>query len=286
MIINRIGSTFQYEGITYTLGDKIVATNESEYEGLYGIIKEIRTGDDRETENDTPDMYCEFFPPFDEKEISALESRFSCLYRCPKKLDDIILDEVIMAPEMIRLITPASSTRKINGHLVVEEWIFNGECDCDSTFLLEEEQARHHLAELIHQEQTEGHISEWSSNPCFRTTTTPLFYEAWLEDSYCENHYKAYVLTQDVLMSQELFDSIGRRYVENMLRQQFAMLIEGWEELEGLTKNQIADLVASVKVPQIIQSKLKNNHALIDAYWDSISEASYELLKKHIESLK
>ena len=52
MIINRVGAQFTYEGVTYTLGDKIIATDQSEYEGLFGVIHEIRTGEDQETDND------------------------------------------------------------------------------------------------------------------------------------------------------------------------------------------------------------------------------------------
>ena len=64
MIINRIGAKYLYNGVTYTVGDQIIANSESEYEGLFGTIKEIRDGDDRETDNDTPDIHCEFLPPF------------------------------------------------------------------------------------------------------------------------------------------------------------------------------------------------------------------------------
>ena len=42
MIINRIGAEFEYEGTTYVIGAPIVGTPESEYEGLYGTITEIR----------------------------------------------------------------------------------------------------------------------------------------------------------------------------------------------------------------------------------------------------
>lgn len=62
---------------------------------------EIRSGDDCETENDTPDIYCAFDPPTSENMVLELESRFSALYGEPKTMDDIALDSVIMAPEML-----------------------------------------------------------------------------------------------------------------------------------------------------------------------------------------
>ena len=89
MIINRHGATFEHAGVTYTIGASVVGTDQSEYEGLTGYIYEVRDGADKETENETPDLYCNFDPPDDP-------------YDEPKTLEDIILDCVIMAPDMVR----------------------------------------------------------------------------------------------------------------------------------------------------------------------------------------
>ena len=101
MIINRIGAEFEYEGVTYVIGESIVGTPESEYEGLYGSITEIRDGEDKDTENETPDIYCSIEVPVIPYDVEELEERFSELYQNPKTIDDIVLDLVIMAPEMI-----------------------------------------------------------------------------------------------------------------------------------------------------------------------------------------
>ena len=53
MIIDKVGSEFIYEGVTYRIGDKVIGTNSSEYAGLNGVIFEIRDGEDKETDNDT-----------------------------------------------------------------------------------------------------------------------------------------------------------------------------------------------------------------------------------------
>lgn len=106
MIQQEIGSVFIYEGTRYVIGEPIVGTKESEYEGLVGTIFEIRDGEDKETENETPDLYCSFQAPVLPEEIERLEKIFSDLYREPKTIDDIILDWVIMAPEMVRPIQP------------------------------------------------------------------------------------------------------------------------------------------------------------------------------------
>ena len=201
MIINRIGAQFTYEGVTYTIGDKIFSNDTSDFRGLFGYIKEIRTGDDRETDNDTPDFHCYFYPPVDPKGIAELESRFSRLYRYPKKLEDIALDEVIMSPEMIQVISPAYTNRVITAFRVEESWVIKGEPGVQTTLALDEMQAKLRLAELVHTESTEGCILEWSADPRFETEITSLYYECWLRDEYCENRYKVSIIPEQITIS-------------------------------------------------------------------------------------
>ena len=57
MILRENGTRFCVDGKVFTIGGRISANGESEYEGLFGTIMEIRSGADRETENDVPDIY-------------------------------------------------------------------------------------------------------------------------------------------------------------------------------------------------------------------------------------
>ena len=281
MIINRIGAQFTYEGVTYTIGDKIFSNDTSDFRGLFGYIKEIRTGDDRETDNDTPDFHCYFYPPFEPKAIAELESRFSDLYRSPKKVEDIALDEVIMAPDMIQVVTSANSTHMITAFRVEESWVIKGEPGMEVTPALDEVQAKQRMAELIHNESTEGCILEWCDDPQFEVEITPTFYECWLRDEYCENRYQVKITPIHICVSDELFESIGRKYVDGILRKHFAEQVEDWEELEGLTDTQITEMIAAANVPIRIKKQLNENGYLIESYWESVSEASFDLVKKY-----
>ena len=281
MIINRIGAQFTYEGVTYTIGDKIFSNDTSDFRGLFGYIKEIRTGDDRETDNDTPDFHCYFYPPFEPKAIAELESRFSDLYRSPKKVEDIALDEVIMAPDMIQVVTSANSTHMITAFRVEESWVIKGEPGMEVTPALDEVQAKQRMAELIHNESTEGCILEWCDDPQFEVEITPTFYECWLRDEYCENRYQVKITPIHICVSDELFESIGRKYVDGILRKHFAEQVEDWEELEGLTDTQITEMIAAANVPERIKKQLNENGYLIESYWESVSEASFDLVKKY-----
>lgn len=101
MILRENGTRFCADGKVFTIGGRISANGESEYEGLFGTITEIRSGADRETENDVPDIYCDFEIPASEEMLRELEARFSDLYGETKTLDDISLDCVIMSPDML-----------------------------------------------------------------------------------------------------------------------------------------------------------------------------------------
>lgn len=101
MIYTKTGEGITADGITLSVGERVIAT-ESDYAGLKGYITEIRTGSDKETENETDDVYCCFDIPESEEKIKLLEEYFSDLFREKKTIDDISLDLVIMAPEEIR----------------------------------------------------------------------------------------------------------------------------------------------------------------------------------------
>lgn len=128
MIYKKPGEKFSHENITYTVGSRVLANEASEYSGLFGRILEIRTDDDRETENDTPDIYCKFDPPCLSAARRALEQTFSELYGAPKRVGDLGLELVIMAPEMLTpLAVPEREYAQDTLYVVVSHWATDGE---------------------------------------------------------------------------------------------------------------------------------------------------------------
>ena len=282
MILNRTGATFTYDGNTYTVGDRVVATRESAYEGLFGTIQEIRTGKDKSTDNDTPDLHCAFLPPAIPAEVVTLESRFSALYRQKKMLDDITLDEVIMAPEMIRVINP-NGVHSITVYSVHEEWVLKGDCGENRFPALDPDHAKLKMTELIHNDRAEGCISQWREHGAAEEEVTgENYYECWIHDEYCENHYKVSIETQTIPISEDVFTEIGKAFVDRILRRDFAEQIEDWEEISGLSDAQITDMVAQPCVPERIRKQLKENGYLEESYWESVSEAAFKLVEQYI----
>ena len=286
MILNRNGATFTYDGITYTIGDRVIATDESAYEGLFGTILEIRTGNDKSTDNDTPDFYCEFIPPVLPAEVVALEARFSALYQQKKALDDITLDEVIMAPEMIRVINPMG-VHSITVYTVHEEWVLKGDYGENRYPTPDPDHAKLKMTELIHNDQAEGCVSEWREHgAALEEVTGENYYECWVQDEYSENHYKVSIETQYIPISEDVFTEIGKAFVDRILRNHFAEQIEDWEEISGLSDVEITDMVAQPCVPEQIRKQLNENGYLEESYWESVSEAAFAIVKEFTASVK
>ena len=110
---------------------------------------------------------------------------------------------------------------------------------------------------------------------------TPQSYECGLHDSYCENHYKVCIEQQELPID----DDAVRSLLDNQLRRYFAEQIEGRDELEGLTEQQITEMVTAPNVPQCIRRQLEKNGFLIDSFWESVAKASSDLVRQYKEKL-
>jgi hypothetical protein len=105
MILEKYGQGINTKFGSFMIRQKIIGNSVSgKYEGLTGHITEIRTGNDRDTDNETEDIYVCFDPPEDSVLIQKVEAAFSESYQEPKTIEDIPLDLVIMAPEMLSVL--------------------------------------------------------------------------------------------------------------------------------------------------------------------------------------
>lgn len=191
MIYTRTGAGITVDGVSYFVGMYVLANSASEYAGLYGVVTEIRTDDDRETENDTPDIYCQFDAPVLPCEVRELEARFSSLYGQPKKLEEVSLDMVIMAPEMLEpSINPNAANPATYVWAVVEDWAIDDETGHDESLFVSREDAIAVLHSKLSADATEGCIPSLKDKADFQRITCENSYECWLDGDYIGNHYK------------------------------------------------------------------------------------------------
>ena len=176
MIYNRAGAQYTCCGVTYTIGGRVYANNESIYEGLYGVIREIRTGEDMETDNDTPDFYCDFIPPVVSDERKIIENRFTRFWRTEKRLEDLDLEMVIMDPYMLVVLDPPKNAQSLEIFLVREDWAIDDDYGTSTQIVADYHMAQFHFNNLIFQEMIDGCIQKWKHRKDLETDTHKDFY--------------------------------------------------------------------------------------------------------------
>ena len=217
MIINRTGAKFEHEGVTFIVGQRVVGTDQSEYEGLYGFITEIRGGEDKETENDTPDVYCTFEPPVLPYDITEMEKYFSELYQQPKKLEDINLDEVIMATEMIKGVEEPEKCRAfLPIYTVIEDWAANGERGHSEEPYTEFADAKYILHAKLKKELEEGCLMHWQDKEDFRVESVKDSYVGYLDGEYDEKHYSIRIEETRLAVSEDFIRLAGASLVSGL----------------------------------------------------------------------
>lgn len=278
MIINRHGAEFLYEGITYRIGDKIIGTEASEYAGLNGIIFEIRDGDDKKTENETPDIYCSFEEPVLPNGIEELEKIFTELYQEEKHIADINLDFVIMAPEMIMV--PNQSQQSIKVYMLTEDWSVDSNQGHSTRVCSSLWEAKAYLNNAIANEIMNGCISDWIDKSDYVTETSDLSYEGWKEGRYTEFHYAISIEELEMSLSPKVMGDIGRAYLDSCRYEDFASQVEEWDEVGALSEQEYQKYLSDKRIPDMIDKKLGVYYW--ESYWKAVSEAAHELLRKYL----
>ena len=157
MIYNKNGEMFFYEDKMFIIGEEVFAS-ESDYAGLLGRITEIRTGEDRDTENEGPDIYCNFQPPILNQDAELVSKmRFGN--------EDFSLDFVIMAPEMLmptRYVGNGLPTVKV--YAVVEDCMIDGE-DHGETRLFSEKNMQRSFSDKAFKRRGRTGVSQAGNRP-------------------------------------------------------------------------------------------------------------------------
>ncbi len=192
MIYNKSNDAFEYEGKTYKIGDKVIANNESAYAGLFGKIIEIRTDEDRETENNTPDVYCAFEPPVIPFFKEKIEKRFTELYGEKKTVDDIAFDSVVMAPSMLMFASEftVKSDKTDTVYCVTEDWACHGESDIIVSLFSDLSLAQTYMCMRVAEEISEGSPPFNNRGEDFiEEDSSEMFYDIYEDGDYNENHF-------------------------------------------------------------------------------------------------
>jgi len=281
MLLDKVGEAFYYEGKKYVIGEQIFANDASEYEGLFGRILEIRDGDDKETENDAPDIYCEFEEPVLKSDIWNLEQRMSGLYGERMTLEDISLDLVIMGPDMITTIADiedSSPTAEI--YILTEDWAVNDDYGHSTGAFTSLEMAKFSMRQMLAKEKQTGCIPVWEDEADFVEDESDISYSAYREGFWCESHYELTIQKLDIRMSPAFLRLAADEFNIQSKQNDFVEQTESWESLHKLPDKTVYELTHSKSIAERVENKLNKNDSYWEAYWESFSEVAHDMVRE------
>ena len=275
MIINKQGEVFEYEGKKYIVGEDVYAT-ESSYYGLIGVIKEIRTGEDKDTDNPEPDIYCDFFEPVLEADKERLYQTFGNYYA---------LDGIIMAPSMITPIREGCCNGKEKFgtlFLLQEEWAYDGDgVQTNTMAFTNKESALMFFKYRLYQESEDGSISSYRDNDAVVVDEGAEDYEIFLEGFYNDDHYIIHILELPLAMSESYLKLLTQKVIAVERREHLIEQIEQWEETGEMTDAQYSAVINDETLSERIGKKLADDEFYWDSYWQAVSEVASDLIAKH-----
>ncbi len=277
MIINQYNEKYFYDGQTYYIGEKVVGTKFSKYEGLFGVITEIRDGEDKDTENQSPDIYCNFDLPTMPCDIIKLERIFSKLYGRSKTVKDIVLDNVIMAPEMIKSLDKTDNYQKV--YVITEDWAHKDKRGVNYIVVSSKEEANRQMRIIFNKELEEGFLSDQLEKEDFIVESYDHCYDAYLEGFAESEHYTLYYEEHNMYMDSEFLGLAYNLYRDNALREDFISQVKEIEEYKSLSDKEFQRIISDSSIPERIQSALTKNDAYFVAYYQTIKDVACNMLR-------
>ena len=208
-MMKKDGKVLEYNGIKYVVGDGIIAAKGTPYEGLYGHITAICCDDaDKETENETPDIYCDFEHPVLREDIQKTEEAFSKESGIELSIGEIPLDEVVMAPDMIMPLAELERGRTFVVYAVISEWSDESNMGFSRRLFTNYDDAVTAFKVDLAKEQSSGMIRYFSDAKDFMKQEGKDYYECYLEGCYCDCRYSIRIQCENVKASENDFASI------------------------------------------------------------------------------
>ena len=271
MIYDKQGQMFFYEDKMFIVGEEVFAS-ESDYAGLLGRITEIRTGEDRDTENEGTDIYCCFQAPILNQDAELVSKmRFGN--------EDLSLDLVIMAPEMLmptRYVGGGLPTVKV--YAVVEDCMIDGEDHGETRLFSDKKHAEIVLRQSIQKERDNGCIAGWQTSQLFvEEQYNDLYFTAYFKNEYCFNHYTIYLQEMELSLSLPFVKDMTPICLTMKYREDIAEQIEPWDIPETVRRTAINDPSLYIRV----QSALSGKELYKEEYSEAISEVAHTLTKEH-----
>lgn len=284
MILRKKGDVFWYNDKKYVVGEKVIATSESEYEGMIGKIIGIYDGEDKETDNDTPDIYCSFREPILKATKEKVKERFSKLWVDVLEIDDINIEQAVMAPDMIIPIDTLQNNKdKRKIYILVEDAAIDGNETVSVDAFTDYKDAKRYLEIKLNDEMENGMLLTPGDPSDFIIEETEDSYEIYRKGRYCEWHYSVYIKEYEADLSEEFINEIGKLFVHKIFAGDFEAQVETWDEFADFTDKEYTEFIRNPEIPKRIAEDLKNDENFMSEYLGAVCEIAHKIVDEEVK---
>ena len=222
--------------------------------------------------------------PILEPDIRKLEERFSQIYGSPKSLNDICLDSVILAPDMVKPVSSIEDEAKeCNVYVLEEDWAANDDYGHDVDIFTDLNSAKISMLKQLKKEMKDGCIPDWKDDDDYIEETDENSFECYIDGYYSERHYSISIVEKPMKMSERFMAEISESMISQDMLSQFRTQVLKLKETELLSDAEYEQLLKDNSVAEVIKDKISGDDDFWDAYDSIISEVAREEVVKYTE---
>lgn len=286
MVLNKKGDVFRYAGKEYSIGERVVVTSRCAYEGMIGTILQICDGEDKVTDNETPDIYCSFDEPILKVHKEKAIERLSELWDNTIELEDANVAQAVMAPDMIMPIDSfCESNRSVVVYALIEESCANCNTDVSVQLFADKDAALKQL-EINLKKEFEGGMLDTDLSEGYVFEESEDSFECYLDGFAAEWRYYIHIEEQSLILTDSSLKDIGKLDTERKYFEEFEEQICCWEELSEFTEEEYRLLIKNPDIPKRIKKDLDNNASYWEHYQESVCDVAHEIIEEALKKKK
>lgn len=259
IILSKIGEMIEYAGKKYAVGEKVIANKNSVYEGLIGTIYEIHTDTEKETCNETPDIYCRFQEPVMKVNKEKVRKRLSEAYKKDIRLADVGLDCVIMSPEMLVCMSDLDDgAYKKKVYLLIEDAAVDSDTFYTTDVFADMDMAQQQFEIKLSKEMDKGMLKDITVSDEYVLEVGDNSFEYFRSGRFCEWHYSLKIIEDEIVILLEFVKEINKIFFDEL----------------------VAD---NAGLSNAVKEELGNDKKFLDKYVSCVNKVAEELV---IQSIK
>ena len=218
IILSKIGEMIEYAGKKYAVGEKVIANKNSVYEGLIGTIYEIHTDTEKESCNETPDIYCRFREPVMKVNKEKVRKRLSEAYKKDIRLADVGLDCVIMSPEMLVCMSDLDDgAYKKKVYLLIEDAAVDSDTFYTTDVFADMDMAQQQFEIKLSKEMDKGMLKDITVSDEYVLEVGDNSFEYFRSGRFCEWHYSLKIIEDEIVIPNEFIKEINKIFFDEFV---------------------------------------------------------------------